>query len=218
MRNLIQIAGLILAFCRCVFAQSPDTSLCPTISVDGPSGVPQEGQPMHFMARVDAKGKELRLEYHWFVDYRGTIIKGQGTSEIDVLPVFSGITATVEVIGFPSGCAISASEMVTWEPRPEATKLDELVGSLSRISKRRFAKIIEFAKTQPNSQVFILMSGDSHNRVISLKRKRKLLIESIVSKLGEDSRVTFVDSTKNDDRVAIWLVPPGADLPMIYDK
>jgi len=79
---------------------------CPSISVDGPSGITPPGGTMTFTAALNG-GSQDGLTYNWTVT-DGTIASGQGTPSITVTAPTSeaggNITATVEIGGYPAGC------------------------------------------------------------------------------------------------------------------
>jgi hypothetical protein len=157
----------------------------------------------------------LKLEYVWSVS-SGTIVAGQGTSQIEVRePNGSCITATVEIRGFPESCPSTASEVACGDPAPQPIKLDEFVGALAEVRSERFIEAFNKAKQDSFAQVYVLISGARRNPASSIRKKREILMKRITITCRFDpQRVTFVISDKHDDRVAIWLVPAGANIPI----
>ena len=78
---------------------------CPTLSVSRVEEI-EEGQPLVLSLNVSGGEPDLELTYNWTVS-SGTIIKGQGTPEVEVNTAgLAGrqVTATVEVKGLPPEC------------------------------------------------------------------------------------------------------------------
>jgi hypothetical protein len=175
---------------------------------------------MHFTAQVDSKTGTPSIEYQRTVTFQGKIIKGQGTPEIDVLPALSGITATVELTGLPTNCENTASESLEWLENPRAVRVDEFIGPLPKISAGRFADIVKMVLSNRSAQLLVVISGTQENSAASIKKKRQFILDQIARKMGEDGgmRITYVDSDMGDDRVVIWLVPPGAEAPPFPKK
>jgi hypothetical protein len=107
MNRSIQILSIafMLALASAVSAQI--SVPCGIVEIDGPSNA-DAGAPLVFKVKVTNTSNP---EFKWNVSV-GVIIKGQGTDEITVDSAgLSGqtVTATVELIGAPSGCKNSAS-------------------------------------------------------------------------------------------------------------
>lgn len=212
--KLFVTAALLIILSILTSAQDKTDSNCPIVSVTGPAGIVAPGEMAAFTASVDTKGKELRLEYVWSVS-SGTIVSGQGTSTIGVpQPNNSCVTVTVKIRGLPESCPSVASETSCFDPPLLAVKLDEFVGSLAKVSAKRFVEVFNRAKDDSYAQVYIVISGSSRNPKSSIRKKRQNLMKHITVTCRFDAqRVTFVDSDKQDDRVTIWLVPAGANPP-----
>ena len=77
----------------------------------GPAGITMYGEPAVFRAEVDVSNSNL--QFAWTVS-AGTIIEGQGTTQISVATDRSiagkSMTAKVEVGGLPSACEKIASD------------------------------------------------------------------------------------------------------------
>lgn len=208
-------AALLIVLSILTNAQDKTDSNCPTVSVTGFAGIVAPGEMVTFTASVDPKGKELKLEYVWSVS-SGTIVSGQGTSTIGVpQPNNSCVTVTVKIRGLPESCPSAASETSCFDPPILAVKLDEFVGSLAKVPAKRFVEAFNKAKDDSYAQVYIFISGARRYPKSSVRKKRQILMRHITVKCQFDTqRVTFVDvDNKHDDRVTIWLVPAGANLP-----
>ena len=192
------------------FALGQEADSCPTISVDGPSHVVKPGEIATYTVRVDKRGLNIAPVYKWSVS-AGSIVSGQGTERIDVRsPSKWNTTVTVEVEGVPVGCPNIDSWTGEGDFGPKAKKIGEFTGSLSHAN---FSGVIDAAERDPSSQLYIIVSGASRNRTQSITNKRRA-ITSGMSRLDKDGRITFVESTRKDDRTAVWLVPPGATPPV----
>lgn len=201
---LLAIGGL--------FAQEP---ACPQIYVDGPTGIGQPGEPLTYSVRMVPSNNLPVLSYLWSVTTsKGEVgmVRGQGTQTIHVPWNGDDVSVTLKVIGLPVRCPDSASASFVYDEQPVAEKLDEFVGSLSKAPARRFETIVQAARRDPHAQLYLVVSGKRGSVARSIRSKRDTLTARIVSKL-RDHRVTFVDTARDDDRVFVWLVPPGAELP-----
>jgi len=209
MRNIVVLVCLVFVLGGFAFGQG---SNCPKIEVSGPSGLVDTGKKATFTVQVGAGEWDSKISYFWSTS-SGAISAGQGTRTIEVV-VDRALTATVEIKGLPEGCPNQTSDTMFGDSKPEAVKLSEFAGSLDKIAKERFAEIVEAAKADPNAQLYILISGGVKNPTVSISRKRVVILDQFSKRL-HDYRVTFVNSNKNDDRVLIYLVPAGADIPRI---
>lgn len=203
---------LVLVAFGSLFAQD---EACPQIIIEAPMGIGQPGEPQPYSVRFVPSENLPTLSYLWSVTtHRGEVgmVRGQGTPKIFVPWSDEVVTVVVKVIGLRSPCPDNASATAVYDPPPVAEKVEEFVGSLSKISGNRFDNIIQTARQNPHAQLYIMLSGTRGNAARSIKAKRLTLTSRILSKL-HDHRVTFVESDRRDDRVVVWLVPAGADLP-----
>lgn len=194
-------------------AQKTTDNPCPTVSVEGPSGIIEPGEIAIYSAEVNARGLNITLLYKWTVS-AGTIVSGQGTAKIEVRnPTGWNTTARVEVQGFPIGCPNVDSETGggTGPDLPIPRKLTEFFGPLTRAN---FGDIVGAALREPNSQLYIFLSGTTRNTAQSVRRKRSSIATGALKQLNRDGRITIIESTKKDDLTVIWLVPPGASPPL----
>ena len=117
MKQVSKTAVLILLFClSCYSTTVPQAILgneaqdCPTISVTCPA-YSNPGELVRFSALVKGGKSTGSPSYHWTV-VGGTIKSGQGTDTIEVDRSSEGrghVTAAVDIGGFDSNCAHSAS-------------------------------------------------------------------------------------------------------------
>jgi hypothetical protein len=202
--------SLLLSFLFAAISVSAQVNpQCPTISIDGPAGIPAPGEP--YIYTVNVKPTESKLTYKWTLSH-GTITAGQGTPSIqlrigsdETIP-----TVTVEVGGLPQECPSRASEITIVDPAPQAQMIAKFTGQVETINKESLRKVAAEAGNNPNSQLYIIIG--SHPlcfRSVSYK---------IASELNlEDYRVTFIDWPSKTPFMEVWLVPPGATPPTCKD-
>ena len=213
MRKTLPILLFVLFFTTLTFGQTPSPP-CPSIVVSGSPGTPT-GNREAFSVSV---GKEMELyqpAYKWSVS-NGQIIVGPDSKTIEVVStdfINRNLTVTVDIGGLPPYCPNRASETMSYDPAPEATKLAEIKGSLAKASPQRYDKILAALRQNPSARLYIIVSAGKTNSA-SIIKKKTAVMKGFGTKLGEDTRVTFVDSDKGDDKVAFWLVPAGADSPV----
>jgi len=188
--------------------QTSDNS-CPTISVSGPPNVVKPGEIATYTARIDTKGLNITPSYKWTAS-SGTIVSGQGTETMELRKADWTTTVSLEVQGLPLGCPNVQSDTDIIDLAPQPSKIAEFFGPLT---KADFSGLVQAAKREPTSQLFVLISGPTHRPAPAIAAKRNLILSKVGSKLGGATRVTFVDSTRKDDRATFWLVPPGATSP-----
>ncbi len=114
MKSFFVSTILVLTFCVGTFAQTNETSPCPTISVTGPAGIPSPDEAITFTLSLSQKAEKFNPKYSWTIS-GGEIIEGQGTQFIKVLApnFFKGesLRATVELANLPKECGtVTASE------------------------------------------------------------------------------------------------------------
>lgn len=142
---------LLIAFAATIAASQTE---CPTIVVTGPAGIPDEGALIPIYVQIEGKAPS-KVTYRWGIS-SGKIVEGQGTdkAKFDVKwPTGERVTATVEVVGLPEGCANTASETmgVAIDPGPI------YVGHSDKPSTytTRVNELIEVLEKYPDSQGYI---------------------------------------------------------------
>jgi hypothetical protein len=194
--------------------QQANDNACPTISVNGPSGIIKPGEIATYTVQIDARGLSITPSYAWKVS-AGSIVSGQGTERIEVRnPTGWTTTVQVEVDGLPLGCPnVDSLTITNGEGNlPLARKIAEFIGPLTRAN---FDGIVGAAKKEPSSQLFVILSGTTRSTRQAIARKRTAITNGIARQLDQGvGRVTFIESTRRDDRTVIWLVPPGATTPL----
>jgi len=215
MRSVFEIVALVFVVCGFAFGQTPN---CPKISLDTYGGVAMPGEKIPFKVTVGTTVDHSKLEYVWTLD-KGTILSGQNTGAIVVKlpeddPYSIKVNTTVTISGLPEGCTNSFSDLFAVVIEPNATKLDEFSGPLSKISQQRIKKIIDAIKADENSQLFVFIYGSERNRKRSFNQKRAFIIDQMKRAGVDPTRVTFEFSESGTENVIIWHVPPGVRNPL----
>lgn len=199
------------SFAQILMGQSLE---CPTIQVDGPAGIPVHGDSMPYQVTVKPPEKAVGLSYLWSVSSRnGSVgmVRGQGTTQIQVPFTEESITVSVKVIGLPEGCPSDDSETMHFDAGPEAMKLNESIGDVSKFPKSVFESARLQITQNPAASLFISVSAGKSG---SAKSKISLLNSRLALKAnGLDGRAKIVVSDRKDDMLIFWLVPAGADYP-----
>jgi len=188
---------------------------CPSISVDGPSGITPPGGTMTFTAALSG-GSQDGLTYNWTVS-DGTIASGQGTPSITVTAPSNeaggNITASVEIGGYPAGCDCPKGGSATgpYGGKPVAPLIDEFGPAKDDDVKARVDNFYTQLNNNPNSQGFIINYGTP----AEIKKRRAQIVKAINFRKYDPSRVTFVDGPDSGTgiKTKLYLVPPGADNP-----
>lgn len=209
MKWTIRILTVLLGICVVSVTQDNRNATCPTVVVNGPTGIVPLGQLATYRVVVE-NGERLDLKYIWTVS-QGTIESGQGTAAISVRQPNDWYcpTATVEVIGLPRECPAIASETTSCDRAPQAEKIDELFGPVNSIGKDAFRRIADVARNDPSSQIYIFVGTDP---VSFLSAGRQVAAELAEFQV-EGSRITFVDRASSKTFIQVWRVPPGAAPP-----
>lgn len=211
MKNFPLLFCLGLIFVSSVFSQDNQNPKCPTVDVSG-GGRPEKGQPLNFTANViDSENRQIK--YIWTVS-SGKITSGQGTPSITVEPdLEESVTVTVEVEGFPEGCANTSSETSLHCPTIKPMLFDEY-GSLTNDDfKTRIQNLYVELGNNPGAQGYFISYGT--DREIARREKQ---IRDAVTFLNLDApRLTLVNGGANPRGkgvwTKVWIVPPGADDP-----
>ena len=210
----------ILLFFLSLPAFCQESSLpCPSISISGPAGVPNIGDKIPFSLSI---GKEIELyspTYRWSAT-TGDIILGKDNRSVDLINadlINKSLTVTVQIDGLPQGCPNVASETMSYDPPLQASKLFEIKGSLAEVSKSRFDEILSALNHDPVALLYVTIAAGNTSST-TVKRKRSDILKLFGSPafravLQNGTSVVYVNSDKKDNKVAFWLVPPGANSP-----
>jgi hypothetical protein len=227
MRKLIiGLFALAMAFVSAVLGQTENPASCPSVSVIGPAGITQPGDPMIFATNPPLNDRE-GLSFHWTIS-AGTIIKGEKSQVIEVQTTRemnnSSITATVEILGLPKGCVRTASESAAVSSGFHPVKSDEF-GKLSRNDTRGQLDVFfnEVLNNKDDVGFIVLRAapGKSHHRLkqrFELIRRhiafRKFPRESIVvcSEPGEREPSEYTVFWRSPRKNLSYFCPSGVIL------
>ncbi|MEQ1764135.1 MAG: hypothetical protein ABL984_13465 [Pyrinomonadaceae bacterium] len=203
-----QTQTVTVAACDCV-----KVCECPTLSISGPSGITNPGDPMTFTLNVSG-GTQTSVTYNWSIS-AGTITSGQGTPSISVDTTGlagQSVTATVEIGGTDPtcGCTTTASETGGVAPTPEAPLIDEF-GALSNDDIRgRLDLFFAELSNNPNNQGYIINYGTP----AQIAAREKLIRNHITFRRFDPSRITLVNGGEGAGvNTRLYRVPPGANNP-----
>ncbi|MEQ1765319.1 MAG: hypothetical protein ABL984_19480 [Pyrinomonadaceae bacterium] len=191
---------------------------CPSVEVAGPAGIVEPGEIAWFSASITAADPD-GLAFVWTVS-AGKIEKRDGKLKIGI-PLSEdlaglGITATVEVKGFPEGCPSSASETVSMCILPTPALIDEYSSPHHAINKRALSIAAKELEENPNNQMYIVEYFPADVPAESVNRKLKAT-RGYFSQLKFDlSRITIVTAEVegNVPLTKIYRVPPGSNNPI----
>jgi hypothetical protein len=197
----------------CYTPEQPKQCNCGTVSVSGPAGTIQPGETATFTATNTSPGN---ITYNWTVS-AGTIVSGQGTPSITVATTRemggSNITATVNLSGFADptcNCPATAQDTAGVASNPTSRQVDEYSNIPNDDVKARIDNFFITLNNEPNSRGYIIIYGTP----AQIRRQRTQINQAIAFRKYDASRVTFVDGPNNgEQRVKLWIVPPGADNP-----
>ena len=207
--RLLLLTWLILAAAVAASAQ------CPTLTVVGPAGITNPGDEMTFRAELNVIGP--KLSYLWSVN-AGTIIKGQGTSEIAIATTRelagSSITATVEVNGLPPTCERAASETAGIVERLRCGLPADEWGDMKPNDERArldmfFAEIVN----NPNNVGLIRLRTKRGERMDPANKRIQFVLRHIKFRKFDKSRIWFALEVAEEKLTTLYRIPPGAEPP-----
>lgn len=214
MSKLCISAFFIIAFCTFTIAQTEENADCPTLYVTGPAGIVMLNDVSRYTATVDAKGRVLNLEYIWSVS-TGEIVSGQGTPSIEIKrSELSGLTATLEVKGFPAGCANTASETsFMCNGLPIAEKLVQFTLSTSAENRLKLNQVIRVLADNRNDQLYVFLTHKEETTQEKRSALERRIFEYLTTGGVDGSRITLHSQQGIVELAQFWRVPPGADDP-----
>lgn len=184
---------------------------CPSLSVQGPSGVTNPGDAMTFTASASGN-----LTYNWTVS-AGTIESGQGTPSITVRTSAANaggnITATVTIGGTDPACHCETekSETAPVQAKPTVTVVEEFGKAPNDDVKARVDNFYIQLNNNPNAQGYIINYGSP----AEIKARKAQINKAIEFRKYDKSRLVWVDGPDNKTGIStkFILVPQGADKP-----
>lgn len=201
------------------------TRECPyNVVVEGPDKV-MEGDIITFSSR-DLMGGANPVNYKWSVS-GGTILSGLGTNSITVdtkgmagQTIRAFLDVTDDIAG--STC-FQKNEVPTFiEPPPVITlpepyQCDIFESKSADDDKARFDNCVLRVNSTPNSQIYVILYQGTDKRSISVDRLKRRTLDYFVKTRGIDPRQIVVTEggTRPRTTVEVWIVPPGAQPPML---
>lgn len=211
MRKLLHISLLVATTCLFAVGQTPEKQSCPTVIVEGESGIPGPGKTEHFTVAVRGLLPSTELEYFWTVEPKRNFT-GQGTTTIKVEFLdYGATTATATVKGLPVGCPNTASETYIVDPVPQAKKIVTIPGYVA--DSKLIRSITDQLGDQPNAMLFVVMKFELGTSAHKMSAIRGRLADQLNKTNITPERLRFVLADNGKHEVVFWLVPQGAERP-----
>lgn len=200
----------------------PIPVVCPTVSLDCPTGIVTAGQAATAKANVSFSPQPEQtptLTFNWTVS-AGTITSGQGTEAIQIDTAGIGgqtITATVTVGGLDASCANnSATCSIQVGAPPVAAKFDEYGNVRFNDEKARLDNFAIQLQNDPTAQGYIIAYGGRRGtRAGAAQARADRAKDYLVNTRGVDTgRIVTVDGGFREEfAVELYTVPQGATAP-----
>lgn len=204
------------------------TTPCPyRFTLDGPERI-TEGDLVTFIA-VNSGTAPIPIRYAWKVS-NGKITNGLGTPSITVDSTGIGrgvINAELDVNDdvYDNKCRqiISVPTEVTPIPTPEPPKpfrCDEFEAKAADDDKARFDNCVIQAQNTPDAQLYVIIYPGTDKLSTTRNTYDKLskrALDYMVKTRGFDPRRIQIvkGSTRVKTTYEVWIVPPGASLPVV---
>lgn len=196
---------------------------CPDVDVLTPEYIWDASRPLEFSARVREEQTKIKPTFKWTIS-NGTIISGQGTSEITVRPnnaEYQPVTAAVEIGGYAPACDAKASVSSPEKLSAMPVKFDEF-GDVG--CEDEWARLDNFAvrlQTYPEMQGYLIFYGGRRydkrpgTRDQARARSRRLK-DYLVNRRGMDARrLSVINGGYREEWTAeLWLNPRDAAPPV----
>lgn len=208
MKKMLLLISFILLIQFSAFSQ--EEFQCPKIQIVGPDSTTGLGETMIFSVSENIKKDFEKAEFKWSVD-KGKIIKGQGTSKIEVDTNgldYAVVNATLEILNLPENCKNSFSESgvvaiigdpIASDQYEKLTLKDELL---------RLDNFLIELKNVPEDQGYIIMSFEKRDSLKLAKDRVRKLSNHIKRRGFPAERITFLlDKSQSKDETVLWKVP-----------
>jgi hypothetical protein len=218
LRRTLYILAFIIAAQACLRAQEQQptpSNVCPTVTVDCPTGIVPLDQPMTFQATISGGDTSVKSTFTWSTS-GCKIIAGQGTPTITVGEFQPGAaySATVHVGGFSEECRTDASCSAAIDHILRSRMFDAYGSLAFRDEKARLSAFAIELNNNPGAQGYIIAyaSRQSRNRTrLHLDRAKNYLIKR--HEIDEGRIVTIDGGSRDKSSVELWIVPTGAEPP-----
>ncbi len=176
MKQIILVAILNFTFCFITFAQANENS-CSQVGIILPNErlIPDKAEL--FTARFGKETYEYNIEHIWTVT-RGYIIKGQGTSKIELLVTAEdfgeNVVIALKINGLPKNCISDVSKTVAVISPPN----DEPFSQYRKVSAND-------EKAQIDNLYYYLSLNENYKGIILLEFDRKIPVNKRIKRLEE---------------------------------
>lgn len=209
---------LLVLLLTIVPAEAQDVE-CPKAELILPSGLVNIEQEATAVLRIVG---DFTGSVAWKVS-SGTIVKGQGSQTLTVMPEEEDegktIKVTAKLLGLPGECTVEVSNDLIVAPLP----IGEPVDVLEKVGGDRVARSSFLSRLDGYFSV-LLMSPDYEGLVevdFSVKDSRNHKLRHLRTILGqlrfrdiEPTRITFyISEYSGPERTALWTAAPGARIP-----
>ena len=221
-RQLIKLTLVILVSSVWAFAQGAHYTY--PFSVECPDSLVSSGEVVGVKAKFEGghTGDSYSPTYTWYVS-QGTVASGQGTPSITVEIGRSDagtLTVTLErsfsqahypLVQKNASCSIAIAPI----PKPRLSDEFRTRGSNCEEGFARLDTFFVEINNNPADEAVIVLYGDTSKPNALRKRERELLNHFTFRKFPRD-RVRLVRGiARENGTTQFWLVPPGAEPPMI---
>src|SRR5258705_1775117 len=198
-----------------VNACPPPRPVCPNISITCPTTLGVD-QPITFSSNVAGGTPNVTPIYNWTVS-AGTIIEGQGTSQIKVDTTgLAGETvrASLSIDGYTLDCADSCSIQLP-VPRIQPRKFDEFPAISRNDEKARLDNFAVELQADPSSTGYVIVYPGRSSKSGDSQKHTSRVIDYLVNSRGIDARriITLTGNPKDELMVELWISPQGATPP-----
>jgi hypothetical protein len=183
-----------------------------------------EGTPVTFSSKNIGADPSIPVNYRWSVT-NGEILSGQGTPTITVSTTGLGgktIRANLDVTDdIPGSTCFQKNEAETDVPPPvkiaEAYVCDAFVPTSRDDNKARFDNCVLRVNAEPNSQLYLIFYQGTGKRSQTVKKLKQQTLDYFIKDRSIDPSKLIVTEggSRPDTMVEIWVVPPGAQPPML---
>ena len=214
MKKILSIAVFVLVFYLSAFSQE-ENSNCPSIEITAPDSLTYTGEIMKFSIPEKIESELKNTEIKWSVD-KGKIIKGQGTSKIEVDTdgvEDAVITANLEISNLSPNCKSSFSAKGIAALRTGDKIPNDQYGNLSLKDElsRLDAFLIELIAV-PDFQGYIVMSYKESNKNMKAENRARKLIKHLKYRRFPVERITFLfDKNSDEDETVLWKIPKNVE-------
>jgi hypothetical protein len=213
----MKIAALaaFLLFGLTAFGQSGEKQ-CPGLIIDGVGPFPGIGKEIVYKAHFTGNVPAVKLEYRWAV-HRGDFVERPTGPEVRVVmrDGEQSLLVTLEIKGLPGCENLQASEIVHWDPAPQAHLVDDFAPLSWNVSKDELTRLAARLRLEaPNPPAVILNIRRAKEYDAAVRHAGS--IARRLSKLDPSLAATFriaVAVTGSPRNIMLIAPPPGTDRP-----